>query len=232
MKRESFAGWLEYHYRCKRKLYQERIKGLLQQSKREKTELKKLQESFLKAQNKPKSIIVKNLLQKITWKKENITDTQRIIKKLRKEKKSIKKIKQPNVLYKKLLKHNQVTGIIVDGNYLRISTKNLKHQTVGGRKWLGKYMISIHYNDFDCLEIENLSWSCNGFEHFHIEDKHPCFGDYGESLENYFSSGELYLLIDSLTQYLVLAHTSHDRYISPVEFFRYRKPRKLQENNH
>lgn len=138
-----------------------------------------------------------------------------IIRELKKRKKELTFETVSNDL-EKLRKHPHIVGIEAEAEKFYIYTKPLK---VSGRK-IGYYQIELPYKYSTSIYIYNLyKRSANGvYDHWFIEKGRPCFGSWGRVLRGYLCTGNIYLGIDTIIQFLTSGSRSQEGYISFKDF--------------
>jgi len=123
-------------------------------------------------------------------------------------------------LYKNLLNHKLITGVVVDEDELRISTSPLKNNTNG---ILGRYEINI-YSNSRSYKLFNLDYNSRGYNHYNVDaGGDPCLGDVYYVIDNYENAANLRLVVDTLLHFLMNSYTIDDNYISKANWSKHRK---------
>jgi len=212
----GFSHWLNVYTKSRRSVINDKIKRLINEKK---VFLNRIKEYQKKLNNKRISKLTKILYQ--TQKKEvkqYVINKSRTITELKASKQNILN-SNPTELYKLLLQHKQITGVIVDNDKLIISTKLLKTQQ---NQVLGRYKIilrptKLHIEEY---EIRNLDYRYYDDDHYHVQNGHPCLGEFRDILSQYDKCANLRLVIDSLIYFLINAYTYDDSHCSKTQWNR------------
>lgn len=119
---------------------------------------------------------------------------------------------------KKLRKHPHIVGVEAGTRGFQVYTKPLK---VRKRK-IGYYEIELSYKNPGSIYISNLykKISDGRLDHWFIENRKPCLGNWKKGLREYLYSGNIYLAVDSLVRFLTSSYHSKKGYRTFSEFIR------------
>ncbi len=127
-------------------------------------------------------------------------------------------------VYKKLLKHPLITGIIIDGERMRVATKNIHYDEYD--QDMGRFDMQFPSKSVDYVRIYNLDWYYYGdIDHPHIEEGRVCLGDFSDALYKFETSAQLFLTVDGYIHYLKGADNDEHSYVDFDSYFADREPK-------